>query len=176
MSASFSPCRPLLLAGTLMLCSCATPKKQPQPTPAAPLAPSRNLIRAPKLHPVSLTPEPTPAPLPSRSEEITRLVRTGRLINAGKNSLLFSLPQPPQTPPGGIFEDAIVQTRLRGHLKKVTGLPEAVIDGATVQAAQASLQIGDTLPAELTANAIDSALRTNGVSTVLVTMTPPVRL
>lgn len=132
--------------------------------------------RAAPTRSVSLSPQETAARAASRSEQITQLVRSGTLIETGKECLIFSQSRTQKSSPGGLFEDAIVLGRLRGQLKKVAGLPESVAGTATVQGARAYIKMSDQITAELAARAIDSALKTDGVSVVHVTTAPEARL
>jgi hypothetical protein len=125
---------------------------------------------------VSLGPQEAAARSATRSEQITQLVRAGTLVENSKECLIFSLSRTTKNAPGGLFEDAIVLGRLRGQLKKISGLPESVAGSATVQGARAYLKLSDQITAELAARAIDSALKTDGVSVVHVSTVPEARL
>jgi hypothetical protein len=175
----------LPVAGLIFLCSCSSvDTKTPPPVAAAAPADSEfkspRVFRAPRVfarpRPVSLTPQETAARSVTRTEQITQLVRAGTLVETGRERLIFSQSRPAKAAPGGLFEDAIVLNRLRGQLKKVAGLPETVVGSATVQGARAYLKINDEIPAELAARAIDSALKTDGVSIVQVSTAPEVQL
>lgn len=166
--------RTLSLAGLGLLCACASVKKVP-PAPTA-TAPEFKTERTLVTRPVSLAPQETSVKTATRSEEISQLVRAGTLIESGKESLVFCLSRTPRTSPGGLFEDAIVLNRLRGQLKKVSGLPDSVRGTATVQGARAYLKLTDPIGAELAARAIDAALKTDGVTVVHVTTAPEARL
>lgn len=167
----------LLAGGLALLCSCASPRQAPPPAAAATIPPDLKTKRPPATRPVSVAPEGSAAGIsPTRAEEITQLVKAGNLVETGRDCLIFSLARAPRNSPGGLFEDAIVLSRLRGQLKKISGLPDTVAGTATVQGARAYLKLGDQITAELAARAIDSALKTNGVSIVHVTTAPEVRL
>jgi hypothetical protein len=120
--------------------------------------------------------QPTAVKVSPRAEQITQLVRAGSLIETSRECLIFSQTRNPKTAQGGLFEDAIVLGRLRGQLKKISGLPDSVAGTATVQGTRAYLKLSDQITAELAARAIDSALKTNGVSVVHVTTAPEARL
>lgn len=173
----------LPVAGLIFLCSCSSvEKKTPPPVAAAPAQEFKaprdfGTPRIfPRPRPASLGARETGAKSVSRTEQVVLLVRAGTLVETGRDCLIFSQARTPQTAPGGLFEDAIVLNRLRGQLKKVSGLPEAVVASATVQGARAYLKIPDEIAAELAARAIDSALKTDGVSIVHVSTAPEVRL
>jgi hypothetical protein len=194
----------LPLVGLVLLCSCSSvPRTEtvpPQPAPASapgadknkvdrrksiPVRPTRSASVSPVVPAARVTPStPTPPRLsaetppapPSRAEQIRRLVRTGVLVEADRDSLVFSTSRTIQTAPGGLFEDAIVLNRLRGQLKKIPGLPESVAGTATVQGARAHLRIDTNLSAELAARAIEAALSTDGVEVVQVSSSPAARL
>jgi hypothetical protein len=165
----------LPVAGLIFLSSCSSAPKTPPPVAAAVVS-----EKAPR--PMRMTRSVTLAPAPaapgtvSRSEQITRLVRAGALVEADKECLVFSVTPTQKPAPGGLFEDAIVLNRLRGQLKKISGLPESVAGTATVQGARAYLKINDAITAELAARAIESALKTDGVAVVHVTTAPEARL
>ncbi len=162
------------LAGLALLSSCASVQK----TPPAPVAttPERKVERTLVPRPISLVAQDPTVKAASRTEEISQFVRAGTLIETGKESLVFCLSGTPRHSPGGLFEDAIVLSRLRGQLKKVPGLPDSVRGTATVQSAKAYLKLTDQIGAEIAARAIDAALRTDGVTVVHVTTAPDARL
>lgn len=175
----YSLIRSGLTAGCLaLLCSCASLKKTPPAATAVAGAPELKATRSLTPSPVSLVHQgpAVKTALPTRSEQIARLVRSGTLVEASKDCLVFSQGESPRNSPGGLFEDAIVLGRLRGQLKKIPGLPETVPSSATVQGARAYLKLGDQINAELAARAIDSALKTDGVAVVHVTTAPEARL
>lgn len=164
--------RALVLWCLAVFSSCSAPR--PSSGPEAAAAPSGPLARPARQ--ISLVPS-ADAPRPrSRTEQIVEEVKAGRLVETNAESLIFSLPVAPPANPGGLFEDAVVLGRLRSQLKKVPGLPEAIVGSATVQGSKAYLRIGDALSETLAARAIDAALRTNGVSLVTVSTAPDVRL
>ena len=173
----------LCAAGLVLFTSCASSRKAPPairaavPTETAPAKPDRQLV-APPDRPLILVTNDANASVkePTRTEEIIRGVRPGTLVETSRAGLVFSLPGPPPASQGGLFEDAIVLSRLRGQLKKVPGLPESVPSSATVQSAKAYLRLNDEVSVELVARAIDTALKTNGITVVHVTTTPDARL
>ena len=167
----------LLVAGIVFLCSCSTLRKTPPPPPLAATAtvPGYKGDRL-RTRAISTDQQPVTVRAGSRSEEITQLVRAGSLVETSRECLIFSQTRTPKNVPGGLFEDAIVLGRLRGQLKKISGLPESVPGTATVQGARAYLKLSDQITAELAARAIDSALKTDGVSIVHVTTAPEARL
>jgi hypothetical protein len=169
--------RGLLAGGLALLCSCTSSRQAPPPAAAAAVPPDLKTNRPAVTRPVSVAPEGTASRIsPTRAEQITQLVRAGTLVETSRDCLIFSLERAPRNSPGGLFEDAIVLSRLRGQLKKISGLPDTVAGTATVQSARAYLKLSDQITAELAARAIDSALKTDGVSVVHVTTAPEVRL
>ncbi len=173
------PVKPLIRCGLSLsalglFCSCAPVKKAPPAAVAT--TPEFKSERALIARPISLAPQDATAKTTSRTEQITQLVRAGTLIETGKGSLVFCLSRTPRNSPVGLFEDAIVLSRLRGQLKKVPGLPDSVGGAATVQSARAYLKLNDQITAELAARAIDAALKTDGVTVVHVTTAPEARL
>lgn len=168
----------LPVAGIVFLCSCSSLHKTPPPPPLA-IATTTGVKTERGLRTRAISTDqqqPTAVKISPRSEQITQLVRAGSLIETSRECLIFSQTRAPKTVPGGLFEDAIVLGRLRGQLKKIAGLPESVAGTATVQGARAYLKLSDQITAELAARAIDSALKTEGVSVVHVTTAPEARL
>lgn len=167
----------LPVAGIVFLCSCSSLHKTPPPPPlAVATTPEVKTERGLRTRAISTDQQASPVKAGSRSEQITQLVRAGSLIETSRECLIFGQTRNPKAVPGGLFEDAIVLGRLRGQLKKIAGLPESVAGTATVQGARAYLKLSDQITAELAARAIDSALKTDGVSIVHVTTAPEARL
>jgi len=181
---------PALLVA-IVLSACATRSPQPQveaapvPTPASeekntfvPLPPPSRAIRNVALRPsVEDTPVVIiPTAQPTRAEQIIRLVRNGGLIQADKNTLVFSKFRVAPKNSSSLYEDAVTLGRLRRQLKQVRNLPESVYSSATVNAAKAYLTLDDEIPCDPAAEAIDAALKTEGVTSVHARLFGPVRL
>jgi len=165
------PPLPAVLATAWLLTSCAT-RPPEHPVEAAPI-------------PIALKPpgeeksEPHPAPRPvepTRAEKIIRLVQDGGLIQADRNTLVFSKFRKPPDSQAGLYEDAIMLDRLRRQLKQVKALPDAVLSSATIHDARAYLVLDDTIAIVPAAGAIDAALKTSGVSAVHARIFAPIRL
>lgn len=121
---------------------------------------------------------PTSIPVvePTRAEKIIRLVRSGGLIQADKNTLVFSRYRAVPKSSSSLYEDAVTLGRLRRQLKQVKSLPESVFASATIGDGKAFLTLDDGVPSEPAAEAIDAALKTDGVIAVHAKLFAPVRL
>ncbi|MFZ4682240.1 MAG: hypothetical protein ACOYMS_07040, partial [Terrimicrobiaceae bacterium] len=166
---------PHLFAALLWAClfsSCAT-RKPDQPAEAAAVTPREEAKpqkpkSRPALIPIALNPSveeksetPTPPSSvtePTRAEKIIRLVENGGLIQADRNTLVFSRFRRVPEARAGLYEDAIILGRLRRQLKQVRGLPGDVPGSATVHDARAYLVLEDVVGVEPAAGAIDAAL------------------
>lgn len=179
-----------VLVWACLLTSCAT-RQQDQPVEAAAISPTEEAKQQktkphPALIPIALNPSveeksetpPPPPPItePTRAEKIIRLVQNGGLIQADRNTLVFSRYRRVPEARAGLYEDAIILGRLRRQLKQVRGLPGDVPGSATVQDARAYLVLENGVGVEPAAGAIDAALKTQGVSAVHARIFAPIRL
>jgi hypothetical protein len=117
-----------------------------------------------------------PAKEPTRAEKIARLVRRGSLIQADGNILVFSRDNARPAAPSGMYEDAIILGQLRRQLKQVRNLPDSIYASATVNNARAFLVIDGDIPCAPAADAINAALKADGVTTVQARLLNPTRL
>jgi hypothetical protein len=129
------------------------------------------IAKAPEARAAPIESSPTlpsipPKPIPTKAEQIIRLVREGNLINESAGELVFSKNNLMRDARSGLYEDAILLGRLRRALKEAANIPNSIYDTATVRDARAVLKIDDTLSAPAAARAIDAALMTPGVHAV----------
>jgi len=183
------PHLPAALLGVCFFTSCAT-RPPEHPSEAASAAPAeepkgRKPGARPALIPIALKPnveaisETPPAPLPvepTRAEKIIRLVQNGGLIQADRNTLVFSKFRKAPGSQTSLYEDAIILGRLRRQLKQVKALPDDVLSSATIRDARAYLMLDDGIAILPAAGAIDAALKTAGVAAVHARIFAPMRL
>lgn len=112
----------------------------------------------------------------SKTDKIIRSVRQGTLVRESNDLLVFARLEPAKTPENSLYEDAITLARLRRQLNSVDGLPAAVSATATVRNATAYIKLNEELPAETSARAIDSALKTGDIGAVYAHLLGAVRL
>ena len=129
------------------------------------------IVKAPETRAAPIESKPTlPSialkPIPTKAEQIIRLVREGNLINESAGELVFSKNSLMRDARSGLYEDAILLGRLRRALKEAADIPNSIYDTATVRDAKAVLKIDETLSAPAAARAIDAALLTPGVHAV----------
>lgn len=136
------------------------------PTPPIPRPAPPELRTISFSEPAPRPPAPQPAAEPTRAEKIIRLVRNGGLVQADRNTLVFSRFHIPPPVSVGLFEDGIILGRLRRQLKQIPGLPASVADSARVTGTRAHLTLPETLSCEAAAAAVDAALATAGTSAV----------
>lgn len=180
------------VAAGLLLTSCASrqPAYQTPNSSIIPLTADKGLLvtrteRSKELNIVTLQKpseeaqeRPTAVPVvePTRAEKIIRLVRSGGLIQADKSTLVFSKYRVVPKSSSSLYEDAVTLGRLRRQLKQVKSLPENVYSSATIGDGKAYLTLDDGTPCEPAAEAIDAALKTDGVIAVHAKLFGPVRL
>lgn len=155
----------------------ATPKAQPTPRPApastnqttapdsetpAPAATGTPAASAPPQ-----TPAPTPSPEPAR-DPLGQLVQRGTLQSASANQAEYTSNEPPGTGSPGLYEDAIVLSRLRAELKASMPGENSFADSAKVQAGVVTLQAPVGSKQEASASAVDTALSLPGVKKVII--------
>lgn len=140
------------------------PEKPPTPPIPRPAQPEVRTISFSE--PVTRPPAPQPAAEPTRAEKIIRLVRNGGLVQADRNTLVFSRFRTPPPVSAGLYEDGIILGRLRRQLKQIPGLPASVASSARVTGTRAHLNLPETLSCEAAAAAVDAALVTEGTSAV----------
>gem|GEM_PF-1803760 len=183
------PHLPAALLGVCFFTSCAT-RPTEHPVEAASAAPAEEFKlpkreARPALIPIALQPnveakaETPPAPLPvepTRAEKIIRLVQNGGLIQADRNTLVFSKFRKAPDSQTSLYEDAIILGRLRRQLKQVKALPDDVLSSATIRDARAYLVLDDGIALLPAAGAIDAALKTAGVAAVHARIFSPMRL
>jgi hypothetical protein len=113
-----------------------------------------------------MLPSIAPKAIPTKAEQIVRLVREGNLVNESEGELVFSKNSLTREARSGLYEDAILLGRLRRALKEAENIPSSIYDTATVRGARAVLKIDQALSAPAAARAIDAALLTPGVNAV----------
>lgn len=166
------------LLAAVFLNACATrPTPLPQETSLAAETPDKSAPpfrrgTASEVRPVSLResvempPAIKPITEPTRAEKIIRLVRNGGLVQADRNTLVFSRFRTAPPVSAGLYEDGITLGRLRRQLKQIPNLPASVSASARVNGARAYLNLPEDISCEAAAEAVDAALKTEGTSAV----------
>ncbi len=101
---------------------------------------------------------------------MAQLVNSGHLESSSKTSLVFLANKPVQQESPGLYEDAIILSRVRAALKasSLAGLA----DDAKVSSGNVTLSALENTQAGTLAAAVDSALVTSGVQKVIVNYVP----
>lgn len=181
--------RGVLAAAVIALASCihrapppppppvfAVPTPTPSPTPAPTPAPKPAKPRVPPTAKAPAAPAPVPTPEPRRESadpaaQIARLVQTGNLAGVESGRLIFAKPQSRKDPEPGLFEDAIILSRLRGNLRALPASEQQLITAVTVRRACACLRLSPATSPSAAARIIDAALKTPGVNRADVEIT-----
>lgn len=143
------------------------PSPTPTPTPAPPPKPAKPRVPPTAKAPAAPAPASTPEPRRESADpaaQISRLVQNGNLTGVESGRLIFAKPQSRKDPEPGLFEDAIILSRLRGNLRTLPANDEQFIAAVTVRRACACLRLSPAASPPAAARIIDAALRTPGVS------------